>query len=173
FDSKSAALAHYRDVIEPELRGDPVPAPDLTLAELVEVYLERHAATVRPRTIEVLRERLAYAVRAFGSVPLSDFERMSGEVASWRATLPERSRYAITSALRQAVGAALRWGYMGANPAKLAGRNPQPPPRSVRAFTPEEVEAIAVELSPVYGPLPAFAAATGLRPEEWQAAPRH
>ena len=30
------------------------------------------------------------------------------------------------------------------------------------------VDAIAVELSPTYAPLPAFAAATGLRPEEWQ-----
>jgi hypothetical protein len=70
FPTKSAALLHYRDVIEPELRGDPTPLPDLTLGELVELYLERHAASVRPRTIEVLRERLGYAVRAFGEVPL-------------------------------------------------------------------------------------------------------
>jgi integrase len=44
--------------------------------------------------------------------------------------------------------------------------------RPVRAFTPTEVEAIAAELSPMYRPLPAFAAATGLRPEEWQAMER-
>jgi hypothetical protein len=48
FPSKSAAVAHYRDVIEPELRGEAAPLPELTLAELVEVYLERHASTVRP-----------------------------------------------------------------------------------------------------------------------------
>lgn len=48
FTSKSAALAHYRDVIEPELRGEPVRAPDLTLAEFVELYLERQCARVRP-----------------------------------------------------------------------------------------------------------------------------
>ncbi len=48
FPSKSAALAHYRDVIEPQLRGEPAPMPDLTLAELIDVYLERHAASVRP-----------------------------------------------------------------------------------------------------------------------------
>jgi integrase len=138
----------------------------------VDLYLERHAASVRPRTIAALRWRLGIATAAFGDVPLHDLERMSGEVASWRATLPERSRFAITSALRQALGAAVRWGYMGANPAKLAGRNPQPPPRSVRTFTVDELEAIAVELSPMYQPLPAFTAATGLRPEEWQALER-
>ena len=69
FPSKSAALAHYRDVIEPELRGEVAPAADLTLAELVELYLERHAASVRPRTIETLRERLRHALAASGTSP--------------------------------------------------------------------------------------------------------
>ncbi len=70
FPSRSAALEHFRSIIEPELRGEPIPLPDLTLSGLVEVYLERHAAGVRPRTIVTLRERLAHAVRAFGDVPL-------------------------------------------------------------------------------------------------------
>jgi hypothetical protein len=38
--------------------------------------------------------------------------------------------------------------------------------RTVRASTRAEVDAIALELSAIYRPLPAFAAATGLRPEE-------
>ncbi|MBA3260919.1 MAG: tyrosine-type recombinase/integrase [Thermoleophilaceae bacterium] len=172
FQSKSAALAHYRDVVEPELRGDPVSAPALTLAEFVPLYLERHAAAVRPRTIQTLRERLAHAVAAFGAVPLSDLERMSGEIASWQARLPERSRYGIVQALRQTLGAALRWGHMRTNPALTAGRNRQPSPREVRTFTRDEVDAIAAELHPAYRALPAFAAATGLRPEEWQALER-
>jgi integrase len=172
FPSKSAALTHYRDVIEPELRGEPAPMPELTLAELVEVYLERHAAGVRERTIWTLRVRLRYAVAAFGDVPLRDLERMSGEIAAWQARLPERSRYGLVQALRQALEAGCRWGYMSRNPAKLAGRNRQPTPRAVRAFTPEEVEAIAAELSAMYRPLPTFAAATGLRPEEWAALER-
>jgi hypothetical protein len=108
----------------------------------------------QPRTIDNLRWRLGVATDAFGNVPLRDLERMSGELASWRAKLPERSRFAITAALRQALGAAVSWHYIGQNPAKLAGRNPQPAPRPVRAYTVAEVEVIAVELSPMYQPLP-------------------
>jgi hypothetical protein len=53
---------------------------------------------------------------------------------------------------------------MATNPAVLAGRNPQPPPRPVRAFTHDEFDAIAAELSPMYRPLPIFAAAAGSTP---------
>ncbi len=172
FPSKSAAARHYRDVIEPQLSGEAVPMPALNLAEFVPLYLDRHAATVRPRTIDALRWRLGVAVDAFGDVPLRDLERMSGEIASWRAKLPERSCFAITAALRQALGGAVSWGYMSQNPAKAAGRNPQPAPRPVRAFTADEIEAISVEMAPMYAPLPVFAASTGLRPEEWQALER-
>jgi integrase len=173
FPSKSAALTHFRDAIEPELRGDPAPAPDLTLAEFVPLYLERHGANgVRQRTIDALRWRLGVATTAYGDVTLRDLERMSGEIAAWRTTLPERSRFAITAALRQALGAAVRWGYMTANPAVLAGQNRQPTPRAVRIYSRDELDALAAELSPGHRPLPTFAAATGLRPEEWQALER-
>jgi integrase len=172
FPSRSAALAYFRDVIEPELRGDPAPVPEITLAELVPVFLERHAVGVRPRTIDALHWRLGIAIQAFGDVPLRDLERMTGEIAAWQTKLPERSRFAIVAALRQALGAAQRWGYTTTNPAVLAGGNRQPSPRIVRAFTRHELKAIAAELAPDYRPLPTFAAATGLRPEEWQALER-
>jgi integrase len=179
FPSKSAALAHYRDVIEPRLRGEPKELPELTLGEFIPIYLQRHAATVRPRTIETLSKRLGHRRElgegddcrcptcAFGDVPLCELGRMSGEIAGWQAGLLERSRYGIMQALRQTLEAAVRWRYIDENPAKLAGRNPQPPPRPVRVYTLDELEAIAAELRAQYEPLPDFASATGLRPEEW------
>ena len=91
---------------------------------------------------------------------------MTDEIAGFVSRLPERYRYSVVSALRQTCEAGVRYGYMTRNPAKLAGKNPQPAPRGVRVFTPTSWErsrtssardAAAVE----------FAAATGLRPSEW------
>ena len=136
FPSKSAALTYYRDVIEPGLRGDTPAAPELTLSELVELFLARHAVAVRPRTIATLRDRLGHATRAFGDEKLTDLERMSSELAGWQAQLPPRAGHGIASALRQTLDAAVRWELMARNPAKAAGSNPKPPPRRVRAIHP-------------------------------------
>jgi integrase len=171
FPTRTAALNHFRDVIDPALTGE-APPSDVTLAAFVETYLARHAATRRPRTIKTLRERLDRATERFGEEPLRDLERMSGEIADWCADLPDRTRYGIMQALRQALEAAVRWEMMSKNPAKLAGRNPQPPPRPIRVFTLAELDAIAAEMSPAYRSLPAFVAATGMRPEEWAALER-
>jgi integrase len=172
FPTRSAALAHFRDVIEPQLLGASAPLPDLTLAEFIDLYLERHAVVARGGTIDTLRERLRYATRDYGDERLSALESMSGDLAAWRQKLPEGYRYAIFSALRQTLGAAVRWHYLSENPAKAAGKNPQPRPRVVRPYTLAELAAIAAELAPQYAPLPDFAAATGLRPGEWIALER-
>lgn len=80
---------------------------------------------------------------------------MSGDLA---AKLLAGSRFAIMAALRQTLGAAVDWGYIDENPAKKAGKNPQPPPRPVRPYTFAELDTIALELSAEYEPLPDFAA---------------
>jgi integrase len=172
FSLRSAARAWFRDVEQPRMRGEAVPRRPVTLREHVDRYLEVHAATRDSNTIRSLRERSKRPVAAFGDVQLRDLERMAGDLATWQTTLPERSRYAIMQALRQMLDAAVRWGDMECNPAKLAGANPPPPPRGVQTFTLAEIDKLAVELGPTYGPMIQFAAATGMRPEEWAALER-
>jgi integrase len=71
------------------------------------------------------------------------------------------------SALRQTLAAGVRYGYLTRNPAVLVGPNPMPPPRAIRIFTPEELDAITKELDTRGAAAVRFAAATGLRPGEW------
>lgn len=69
FPTRSEALRHYRDVIEPELHGVPVRRRDVTLDQLADTFLERHVAS--DRTIATLRHRLARPLDRFGDVPVS------------------------------------------------------------------------------------------------------
>jgi integrase len=171
FPSRTAALNHYRDVIEPQLNGT-VTAEPLTLRQLVELFLARQAAVRSPRTVRGLRERLQRPLASFGDTPLPEFERMSGDLADFRSTLPERFAHDVMRALRQVCAAGVRWGHIGQNPATLAGANPAPPSRTVRVYTVAEVDALEQELGERYGPIVPFAAATGLRPQEWAALER-
>ena len=70
-------------------------------------------------------------------------------------------------AFRQTLEAGVRWKLIRENPAKLAGPNPQPHRSEIVPFTIKEIDGLALELGPLYGPLVVFAAETGLRPSEW------
>src|SRR4051812_32227897 len=132
---------------------------------------EQRDAGPRASTMMVLRERLRYATRAFGDVPLADLERRVPEIAAWQARLPSGVRYGATQALRQALDAGVRWGVLSTNPAKRAGRNPAPKRAEVEPFSSEELARLVAELGP-WGAVVKFAAATGLRPSEWIALER-
>jgi hypothetical protein len=95
FASKSEARAHYRDIVRAELDGHPAARRDVTLSELVDVFLERHATVAEPRTIETLRWRLRRPLDAYGDVPLAELERMTDELAGFAAD--SRSVSAIPS----------------------------------------------------------------------------
>src|SRR4051794_20782391 len=143
----------------------------MTLAELVEAYLDAHAVGREARTIRTLRERLRYAIEPFGTVKLRDLQARPRDIATWTRTLPPGSRYGIVQALRQALDAAVRWQLMTDNPAKRAGANREPHREEVAPLELDELARLAVELGP-YGPLAVFAAETGLRPSEWIALER-
>jgi len=167
FPSKSAARAHYRDVIEPELSGRLVARRDLTFDQLVETFLERHGKVATLRTIRTLRERLRRPRATFGGVPIADLEGMTDDIAAFVLSVPDRYRHPVMLAFRQTLEAGVRYGYMTRNPAKLIGPNPAPPPRAIRVYTPVELDAIAEELDARAAAAVRFAAATGLRLSEW------
>jgi integrase len=153
-------------------RRRPVDAAELTLSDLTDRYIARHEKIRQARTVATLRERMRRPLDVYGDVTLAELEGMSDDLAEWRTTLPPRYAHKIMGALRQVLAAGVRWRLLEYNPAVDAGENPEPPPRPVRVYTLAELDAIAAELSQPYRPLPAFAAATGLRPEEWAALER-
>ena len=169
FGSRSEARAWFETIERPRMRGEDVAPEPFTLAEHVDRYLAAHAVGRDVKTIDVLRFRLGYATRVFGELRLDELERRVPELAAWTATLPAGSRYGIVQAARQCLEAAVRWGLIGSNPMKLAGRNPQPKRDEVMPFEQDEVDRLADELGPIYGPLVTVAAYTGLRPSEWAA----
>ena len=85
-------------------------------------------------------------------------------------TLSPGYRFDATQALRQVLARAVVWGMIDVNPAKLGVDNPSPRRREQRPFESwAELDAVAANLAPRYGPMVIFAAATGLRPAEWVA----
>ena len=170
FSSPSKARAWFRDTELPRMRGDtPTADKTVTFAAHVDRYLAAHAVGRDASTIKTLTHRLGYATATFGDVTLEELERRVPEIAAWAGTLPAGSRYGIVQALRQVLEAAVRWGHLRKNPAKLAGPNPQPKAEEIRPFTQTELDLLAVELAPKYGPAVVFASETGMRPSEWLA----
>jgi integrase len=142
-------------------RIGPGRAGAITLAELVEEYLELHQA--EPVTIAKLRWLLRKATATLGDKRIADLSPK--EVYAWRSTLPEGHRFEATQALRQVLNRAVAWGLLDFNPAKRGVPNSQRRPKEKRPFESwAQIEAIAARLGPVYGPMVIFDAATGLRP---------
>jgi integrase len=192
FSSKTVAEDWLDDYLD---SGAPRRGREVTFREHVERYLRIHGATVEPSTIQTLRERLGVAVErredaertgprarprsyrtavdVFGDLTLSELELMSVEIAEWQTTLPPRYRHAIMRALRQVLGAAVRWKLIRENPAKEVGPNPNPPRVEMAFFASiADVDKVAEELGERFGPIVVFGVETGLRPEEWIALER-
>ena len=135
----------------------------ITLAEFVDEYLQMHQAA--PVTIAKVRWLLGKATAVLGQKRLADLSPR--DVYAWRMTVPEGHRFEATQALRQVLNRAIAWGLLDYNPAKRGVPNPPRRATEKRPFESwPQVEAVAAQLGPVYGPMVIFAAATGLRPSE-------
>jgi integrase len=171
FRTKTEARRWFAENVAPRLdRG--APSPEISFDAFCDVFIERHGGIVSKRTKETLTERLAPARKAFGTFTLAELEGAAADIARWRAGLPDTSRYRLTLALRQTLGAAVRWRYLSRNPAVEAGRNREPRLEELLPFTREEIDVLEAELGQTYGPLVVFAAETGLRTNEWTAIER-
>lgn len=171
FRTKTEARTWFREQVAPRLhRG--APSAEITFDAFADLFLHRHRASVSERTVQTLRERLRPARDTFGDWTLAELENAAADIATWRGSLPEGSRYRLTLALRQALAAAVRWRYMVRNPAVDAGPNPEPRTEEIKPFTVEEIDKLAAELGPAYGPMIVFACETGLRTNEWIALER-
>ena len=148
FPSKRAALAYYRDVIEPELRGEPAPMPELTLSELVPLYLERHAATVdraRSHAARASAPRRARVRRRAAARPRAHGRRDR----RWQAGCP-RACATGDAALRQALEAGSAGATWARTRRSWPGATPARRPRTVR-FTPRRTGRHRRRACPAYG----------------------
>ena len=156
--------AEAKTVLDEELRKarlGPLYRPDVTLRELVDAFLDQYqgAASSKDR----LDQYLGKATTRFGDELVGEMNAL--DVARWRAGLPETMRHGAHQALRQALGAAVKWQWIERNVASYVPN----PIHARKEFTPfytwDEVEALAVELGP-FRPLAIFSVGTGVRPEE-------
>ena len=126
FSDKTAALNYYRDVIEPKLRGESAKTRDH--ARRVDRDL-RGAPRDRCAPAHDLRRSATGCVirqSRSGTRTWADLERMSDEIAGLAgAATAGVPGHGDGRALRQVLDAAVRWGYISRNPAKLAGSNPR------------------------------------------------
>src|SRR6266545_6882735 len=138
FASRAEAQRALRKALE--RLGPGGRAATMTLAELVEEYLEMHQA--ERVTIAKLRWLLSKATAELGDVRLA--ELAPKDVYAWRLTIPEGHRYEATQALRQVLNRAIAWGLIDYNPAKRGVPNPMRRAKEKRPFDSwQQVEAVA------------------------------
>ena len=124
FRTKTDARRWFAENVAPRL-GRGGPSNEITFDAFCEIFLERHGATIAASTKETLAGRLPHSrrVRWLDAPRARGRLRRRGRLAG---RVRRRARYRVTSAMRQALAAAVRWKYLDRNPAADAGKNPQP-----------------------------------------------
>jgi integrase len=178
FHTEREALDHADKQLDEVLalrRGErlPVSHRPATVDALLDVFLEKHGATVDRATTKKLTRELRQARRVFGNRNPDSLNRL--EIEDWRATISPGSRHNVFRSFRQA----LAWGFargLTEREPSVGIKNPKPKRHERRPIIPFEewleIDAIADELDARYRAIPVFAVGTGLRPEEWLALER-
>ncbi|MDP2712566.1 MAG: tyrosine-type recombinase/integrase [Solirubrobacteraceae bacterium] len=156
--------ADAKKALDEELRKaslGPLHRPEVTLRELVDVFMEQYEAA--PASREWMRHHLGKATAELGDIPLGELDALT--VSRWRAKLPLTTRHGAHRALRQVLAAAVRWQWIERSVA-LDVANPMHARDEFQTFESwQEVDTLAAELGD-FGPLVIFCVGTGVRPEE-------
>ena len=178
FRTEREALEHGNARLEETLalrRGDRIPVSNRpqTIDELLDVFLEKKAATWASLTTKKNMRQLRPARKTFGDRHPDSLNRL--EIEDWRDTLAAGARYNVFRSFRQALTWAHERGLTDHEPS--AGiKNPKRKRHERKPIIPfetwTEVDAIVDELDERYAAIPVFAVGTGLRPEEWIALER-
>lgn len=150
----------------------PQPRVIPTVAERVDVFLEAYTGR-DAYTKKCLGWNLKHAKKPTSDGGLGEvrLDRVTvDDVKQWRAKVPDGSRWHVHKSLRQLFEDAKRAKLITENVAALV-ENPRPTVRPgrerVQTFTWDELDAVADGPSGEWAAIPHFAAATGLRSEEW------
>jgi integrase len=153
----------------PDVQPEPDDPP--TMTALVEEFLPTYVGGAY--TKRCLGWNLKHVAKPTGEGGLGEIrvDRLdAAAVAKWRAKLPDGSRWHVHKSLVQLLNSPAAEKFVARNVASKVA-NPRPRQRPGRAkvetFTWSELDAIAECLPAEWKSIPHFAAATGLRPEEW------
>ena len=167
FPTQSAARRHYRDEIEPGLNAKPVARRDLTVAELVDTFLERHR---QGRLTPHRPDAQGAAAAAAHDVRDGAGGRTRRDDGRDRAVL-RGAAGAVSASGDARVSAGRRGGrplrLPAVEPGEGVGRESGASAARRPRVHPAELAAVAGELDCRGAAAVRFAAATGLRPAEW------
>ena len=169
FTTKSESrewVDHMVDEVAALRRGDiPKPSDIPTVEALIDSFLDSHE--VDPATTTKMRFELAHAKREFGDKRIDTIT--TPMLATWRGTLPAKSRHHLFRTFKQVLEQAVTWQLLERNPAERI-RNRRVRVDDGRKITPfeswDDVDAIVAELRPLYATIPIVLVGCGLRPEE-------
>jgi integrase len=143
--SKSDVREKLKEAQRAAHEGVLVPAPNMTVREYLEGWLERVvASSVRPKTYEAARLNVRRIVRVIGGLKLQGLSPASVQSAYGallREGLSKRSVEQSHEVLHRALRQAVQWGLTGRNPADAVSV-PRPGRHEMKTLSEEEVRRL-------------------------------